>query len=172
MGSSSARSHSSSRRSLAVAVLVMALVERPRSPRSPCQRPAAPKTMQRASRRKKVVARGLAKYLKTRTLVRDDQSEERTLTNIPAKYIDFDGDRFLDEIGPYPYRGHTVRAFARSGNVSSSGAPAIVSNARWLVEVDGAQISGGLYADPSDEPNDVMERLKPAIDVHLDGRGG
>lgn len=65
---------------------------------------------------------------------------------------------YLRKIEPLDVDGHRVRAFVYSGNVSWSG-PAIIRNARWIIEIDGVQTDGGLDGRSDDTEELVRQHM-------------
>jgi hypothetical protein len=72
----------------------------------------------------------------------------------------------LRKLHPFDIDGHRVGAFVHSGNVSSSG-PAIISNARWLIEIDNVQMDGGLDAHVDDSEEFVRQHMIHRVKEHL-----
>jgi hypothetical protein len=77
--------------------------------------------------------------------------------------------KWIDQVGPFPYRGRQVAGEARSGNVSFSG-PARVSNVTWHLTIDGSEVAAIGEASPDDITNEVIEWVKEAADRYLDAR--
>jgi len=64
----------------------------------------------------------------------------------------------LSELKPFDVDGHRVSAFVQTANVSTSG-PAILSNARWVLQIDNVQMDGGLDAQLDDSEGIVRQHM-------------